>query len=74
MTKRLHVLSGEDGVVCIIFSDVAAVNAAHKHALIRLAHTAGLGEPVTLVSTSPLQSPLSLAKLGLRENEPLQYR
>jgi hypothetical protein len=68
MTKRLHVLTDRDDVVCVIFSDVAAVNAAHKRELIRLAHSAGLREPITLVSTSPLQSPLSLAKLGLREN------
>ena len=74
MTKRLHVLTGEDGVVCVIFSDVAAVNAAHKRELIRLAHAAGLREPITLVSTSPLQSPLSLAKLGLCDMKPLLCR
>ncbi len=74
MTKRLHVLTDEDGVVCVIFSDVAAVNAAHKRELVRLARTAGLSEPITLVSTSPLQSPLSLAKLGLCEMKPFLYR
>ena len=73
MTKRLHVLTDEEGVVCVIFSDVAAVNAAHKRELIRLAHAAGLREPITLVSSSPLQSPLSLAKLGLCEMRPLLY-
>jgi hypothetical protein len=73
MTKHLHVLSDEEGVVCVIFSDVAAVNAAHKRELIRLAHAAGLREPITLVSTSPLQSPLSLAKVGLCEMRPLLY-
>ena len=67
MTKRLHVLKDEHDVVCIIFSEVAVVNAAHKRELIRLAHSAGLHEPITLVSTSPLQSPLALMKLGLRE-------
>ena len=74
MTKRLHVLQATDGAVCVIFSDVAVVNAAHKRELIQLACSAGLHEPITLVSTTPLQSPLSLAKLGLRENEPLLYR
>ena len=73
MTKRLHVLRDAQGVTCVLFSEVAVVNAAHKREVFRLAHSAGLHEPITLVSTSPLQSPLSLAKLGLRANEPLLY-
>ena len=74
MTKRLHVLRDAQGVTCVIFSEVAVVNAAHKRELIRLAHTAGLQEPITLVSTSPLQSPLALTKLGLREMHTMLYR
>jgi hypothetical protein len=74
MTKRLHVLRDAQGVTCVIFSDVAVVNAAHKRELIRLAHTVGLHEPITLVSTSPLQSPLSLVKLGLRVMCPMLYQ
>ena len=65
MTKRVHVLKDTCGVTCVIFSDVPAVNAAHKQALIALARLAGLAEPITIVSTSPIQSPDTLADLGL---------
>jgi hypothetical protein len=74
MTKRLHVLCDAQGVTCVIFSEVAVVNAAHKRELIHLAHTVGLHEPITLVSTSPIQAPLSLMKLGLREMCPMLYQ
>ena len=65
MTKRLHVLRDVHHTACVIVSDVASVNAAHKRALVDLAAHAGLVPPITLISTSPIQSPLSLAKLGL---------
>ena len=65
MTKRLHVLKDTCGVTCVIFSDVAAVNAAHKQTLIVLARLAGLAEPIAIVSTSPIQSPHTLAELGV---------
>ncbi len=65
MTKRLHVLRDACGVTCVIFSDVPAVTAAHKQTLIAMARLAGLAEPITLLSTSPIQSPHSLAELGL---------
>ena len=65
MTKRLHVLRDTQHAACVIVSDVASVTAAHKRVLVDLAAHAGLVPPITLISTSPIQSPLSLAKLGL---------
>ncbi len=65
MTKRVHVLKDTCGVTCVIFSEVPAVNAAHQRTLLTLARLAGLAEPITLLSTSPIQSPHSLADLGL---------
>ena len=65
MTKRVHVLKDTCGVTCVIFSDVPAVNAAHTQTLIALARLAGLAEPITILSTSPIQSPHSLAELGV---------
>ena len=77
MTKRLHVLHDTctalrlvqcrcaHHTTCVIVLDVAAVTAAHKRELTDLAAHAGLVPPITLISTSPIQSPLSLAKLGL---------
>ena len=65
MTKRLHVLRDAQHTACVIVSDVAAVTAAHKRVLVDLAAQSGLVPPITLISTSPIQSPLSLAKLGL---------
>ena len=65
MTKRLHVLRDTHDTACVIVSDVASVTAAHKRVLVDLAAHAGLVPPITLISTSPIQSPLSLAKLGL---------
>ncbi len=74
MTKRLHVLEDARGVTCAIFSDVLVVNAAHKHELLAVARAAGLCEPITIVSTSPIQSPLSLTELGLAAMRPMRYR
>ena len=65
MTKRLHVLRDTHDTACVIVSDVASVTAAHKRELTDLAAHEGLVPPITLISTSPIQSPLSLAKLGL---------
>ena len=65
MTKRLHVLHDAQHAVCVIVSDVGSVTAAHRRELTDLAAHAGLVPPITLISTSPIQSPLSLAKLGL---------
>ena len=61
MTKRLHVLRDSQHTACVIVSDVASVTAAHKRELTDLAAHAGLVPPITLISTSPIQSPLSLA-------------
>jgi hypothetical protein len=72
MTKRLHVLRDAREAPCVIVSDVAAVNAAHRHELITLAEAAGLIQPITIVSTSPIQSPLSLTKLGLQPMQVLR--
>jgi hypothetical protein len=74
MTKHLHVLHDAQGVTCVIFSEAAVVNAAHKRELIRLAHAVGLHEPIALVSTNPIQSPLALMKFGLREMRPMPYQ
>ncbi len=65
MTKRMHVLKDTCGVTCVIFSDVPAVNAVQRQALIALARLSGLAEPITILSTSPIQSPRSLAELGV---------
>ena len=65
MTKRLHVLRDVHQTAGVIVSDVASVNAAHRHELMSMAEASGLIQPITLVSTSPIQSPLSLATLGL---------
>ncbi len=73
MTKRLHVLKDACDVTCVIFSDVAAVNAAHKRELIALARMAGQCEPIVIVSTSPIQSPLLLTELGLVAMHPMQH-
>ena len=66
MTKRLHVLRDSHATTCVIASDVASVNATHRHALVALAETAGLLPPIVIVSTSPIQSALSLDELGLQ--------
>ena len=65
MTKRLHVLHDAYHTPAVIVSDVPSVNAAHRQALMTLAEVAGLCPPIVLVSTSPIQSPLTLAQLGL---------
>ena len=65
MTKRLHVLHDTRGTPAVIVSDVPVVNAAQRRELLALAEAAGLQPPIGLVSTSPIQSPLTLDQLGL---------
>lgn len=72
MTKRLHVLRDAREAPCVIVSDVLVVNAVHRRDLIVLAEAAGLIQPITIVSTSPIQSPLSLIKLGLQPMQVLR--
>jgi hypothetical protein len=73
MTKRLHVLNDTGGLICVIFSEVAVIDAAHKRELITLARAAGLVDPISIVSTSPIQSRWSLAELGLDALRVLRY-
>jgi hypothetical protein len=73
MTKRLHILKGQRDVMCVIFSEVAVVNSAHRRDLIALARAAGLVDPISIVSTSPVQSPHSLAELGVDAMRVLRY-
>lgn len=65
MTKRLHVLHDTRGAPAVNISDVPVVNAAHRRELLALAEAAGLQPPIAIVSTSPIQSPLTLDQLGL---------
>ncbi len=66
MTKRLHVLRDVHDIPCVIVSDVPVVNAAQRRELVALAEAAGLLPPIVVVSTSPIQSALSLDELGLQ--------
>jgi hypothetical protein len=71
MTNRLHVLS--DGQrTRVLVTDEASVTAAVKRRLLMVAEQAGLIEPY-LVSTSPIQSPDNLKRLGLEPWRPLRY-
>ena len=63
----MHVLRDVHQTAGVIVSDVASVTAAHKRELTDLAAHAGLVPPIALISTSPIQSPLSLVTLGLDE-------